>query len=274
VNCRFLGNRATNGVCGAMENTNSSPTLVNCIFSGNQSTYDGGALANYQGSENTKVINCTFGGNVAGTVGGAISMDSTALTLTNAILWGNSDSDGSTQDSQLTIFSGTPGVNDCIVQGWTGSLGGTGNSGSDPLFVDAAGADATAGTTDDNLRLGSRSPAIATGDTAALPPDTADLNANANTAEATPLDLDGGLRVVHGIVDMGAYEFIPGDFDRDGDVDLADFGYFQGCFNGPNRPYATTPCADADFDADEDADLVDFGRFQGCFNVPNRLPGC
>ncbi len=29
-----------------------------------------------------------------------------------------------------------------------------------------------------------------------------------------------------------------GDLDCDGDVDLADFGLFQACFNGPNRPAA------------------------------------
>jgi hypothetical protein len=29
-----------------------------------------------------------------------------------------------------------------------------------------------------------------------------------------------------------------GDFDGDGDVDLADFSIFQSCFNGPNRPAA------------------------------------
>ena len=28
------------------------------------------------------------------------------------------------------------------------------------------------------------------------------------------------------------------DFDTDGDVDLADFGQFRSCFNGPNRPPA------------------------------------
>ncbi len=31
---------------------------------------------------------------------------------------------------------------------------------------------------------------------------------------------------------------VAGDFDGDGDVDLADFGIFQACFNGPNRPPA------------------------------------
>jgi hypothetical protein len=64
------------------------------------------------------------------------------------------------------------------------------------------------------------------------------------------------------------------DFDDDGDVDLADFGHFQSCFNGPNRPPAqATGCDDADVDSDGDVDLADFGVFQGCFNGPNRPAG-
>jgi hypothetical protein len=72
------------------------------------------------------------------------------------------------------------------------------------------------------------------------------------------------------------------DADGDGDVDLADFGVFQGCFNGPNRPFNGPPvdqrqcqCFDT-APADGDVDLADFGVFQGCFNGPNRPPatGC
>jgi hypothetical protein len=68
-----------------------------------------------------------------------------------------------------------------------------------------------------------------------------------------------------------------GDYDEDGDVDLADFSHFQTCFNGPNRPYSfENGCADADIDGDGDVDLVDFSSFQACFNGPNRPPnaGC
>ncbi len=60
------------------------------------------------------------------------------------------------------------------------------------------------------------------------------------------------------------------DFDNDGDVDLGDFGFFQACFNGPNRGYPATECHAADFDNDGDVDLTDFARFQACFNGPNR----
>jgi len=64
------------------------------------------------------------------------------------------------------------------------------------------------------------------------------------------------------------------DLDLDGDVDLADFAMFQGCFNGPNRAPKQAACDDADFDKDADVDLLDFSAFQGCFNGPNRVPKC
>lgn len=77
------------------------------------------------------------------------------------------------------------------------------------------------------------------------------------------------------------------DADGDGDVDLDDFGIFQACFNGPNRPYNPAAdqrkCACMNSDAGTssdpvvpDVDLMDFGRFQGCFNGPNRpaIAGC
>jgi len=76
----------------------------------------------------------------------------------------------------------------------------------------------------------------------------------------------------------------PQDGDGDGDVDLSDFGAFQGCFNGPNRPYKPAPvdqrkCACMDVGDNpivNDIDLSDFNKFQGCFNGPNRPPkaGC
>ncbi len=62
-----------------------------------------------------------------------------------------------------------------------------------------------------------------------------------------------------------------GDYDDDGDADLADFSHFQTCFNGPNRPAADpVACLDADMDSDGDVDLADFGVFQACFNGPNN----
>ncbi len=85
----------------------------------------------------------------------------------------------------------------------------------------------------------------------------------------------------------------PGDFDLDGDVDLADFAVLQACFSGPNRPIllpvpsldggqaGPAPaaamqggCIDADLDGDADVDLTDYSAFAACFNGPNRPPAC
>jgi len=62
------------------------------------------------------------------------------------------------------------------------------------------------------------------------------------------------------------------DLDGDGDVDITDFGVFQRCFNGPNRPPSQNDCGPADLDGDADVDPSDFLVFQRCFNGPNRPP--
>ena len=83
------------------------------------------------------------------------------------------------------------------------------------------------------------------------------------------------------IVVTAGCNLYPQDQDNDNDVDLVDFGSFQACFNGPNRPWKGPPppvnvCRCMDNDGDNDVDLVDFGKFQNCFNGPNRAPkaGC
>jgi hypothetical protein len=60
------------------------------------------------------------------------------------------------------------------------------------------------------------------------------------------------------------------DFTHDCDVDLMDFGLFQSCFNGPNRPPAAGCTVNADANGEGSVDLIDFAVFQTCFNGPNR----
>lgn len=59
---------------------------------------------------------------------------------------------------------------------------------------------------------------------------------------------------------------LPGDFDLDHDVDMADFGYFTYCLLGPDAGIPL-PCVRADFDFDADVDLHDFQVFQQLFDV-------
>jgi hypothetical protein len=120
---------------------------------------------------------------------------------------------------------------------------------------------------------------------------TADLAPGVYTAMLVPLktrllrsDLDlaqaqSGFLMMTGSGVGSSFSFTVGtgpaaDFDKDGDVDLADFLHFQACFNGPNRPAQQPNCGDADFNADQDVDLADFLVFQACFNGPNRPPNC
>ena len=69
---------------------------------------------------------------------------------------------------------------------------------------------------------------------------------------------------------------VPGDFDRDGDVDYADFGHLEACFSGPTIPQTDPTCANAKLDEDADADLTDFGIFQRCYSGENNPadPSC
>jgi parallel beta-helix repeat protein len=196
----------------------STPTPTNCSFTGNTASSDGGGMYKHVGSDAT-ATNCTFTGNSAGASAGGICNFNNSPTLTNCILWANSDGGG--MDESAQIQGGTPDLEYCCVQGWTGSLGGVGNIGDDPLFKDADGPDGVFGTEDDNPELAAGSPCIDAGDNNAVPPDIADLDSDGNESERIPLDLAGNARFTDDparvdtgnpaagypeIVEMGAYE--------------------------------------------------------------------
>ncbi len=90
---------------------------------------------------------------------------------------------------------------------------GTGNvtSPSSPFIIDPTnGTDNTWGTADDTcgmLELNSSSSAVDAGSNALLQADRLDIDNDADTAEAIPLDLNNQVRVFSTAVDMGAYEF-------------------------------------------------------------------
>jgi subtilisin family serine protease len=66
-----------------------------------------------------------------------------------------------------------------------------------------------------------------------------------------------------------------GDFDDDGDIDLADYGVFLSCYNGANQPPQNpATCGVSDFDNDGDVDLTDYGVFLWCYNGPGKPPAC
>jgi hypothetical protein len=211
VNCIFVGNSAGRsggiGNGGGIHNDSGSPTLTNCVFSGNSANYVGGGI--YNEADSAPVLtNCTFTGNS----GVAIFIEG-STTVTNCIFWGNTDKNGMGESAQFRFYAdySTININYSCVQGWTGSLGGIGNIGADPLFWDTDGADDMMGTEDDNLRLLPGSPCI----------DTGDPNYVTGPNET---DLDDNARVIRGRIDMGAFEYQPRTIYVDDDAAGANDG--------------------------------------------------
>lgn len=85
-----------------------------------------------------------------------------------------------------------------------------------------------------------------------------------NTIPGAPVDVDG------------CPPHIPGDLDRDGDVDLVDWVQLYGCLFGPSTPVTDPGCTIADLIGSGFVDLRSVGGFQRCFsnaNVP-AAPSC
>jgi hypothetical protein len=218
TNCVLTGNRATSlydgggatyygtlNNCTLSNNSAQSDggasyggTLSHCTISGNSSHYGGGSYAgtlNYctlkgnssaqysgGGCYRSTLNSCILTGNSANFGGG-----SSRSTLNNCTLSGNSASyfgGGSDKDTlnNCIIFDNTINgstLNSC----WT----------SDPQFMDAESGD---------YRLQVSSPCIDTG---------------SNTIAPLGTDLDGNDRIIHGTVDIGAYEYAGFINDSDGD---------------------------------------------------------
>ncbi len=216
VECSFLFNMAGDG--GAICIGDSGPELVKCVISANEAFNRGGGVM-FDGDNRTVMINCLLNANWAGTDGAGIYDNAdTQLTmtnctlvsnwargmgggiytfgsprLTNCIIWDSRDIWGGGQASQIYATSWEPVVNCSCIEGWTGDYGGVGNTGADPRFVDADGADNQSGTEDDNLGLQPDSPCIDAGDNTAVPPSLV-------------TDIAGKPRLANHIVDIGAYE--------------------------------------------------------------------
>jgi len=177
--------------------------LTNCTFSGNVAMVRGGGMSNPWYYEPI-LINCTFTKNESSRCGGIYNGERSKATLTNCVLWANGDIGG--MDESAQIEGGTIIVNHCCIQRWSGKLGGTGNFGLDPSFVDPNGPDGKIGTLDDNLRLDLTSPCRNAGDNSAFPTDAGDLDKDGDLNEPIPFDIDGKPRILNGVVDLGAYE--------------------------------------------------------------------
>jgi hypothetical protein len=96
-NCEFSGNSAfmmmSIGSGGGMYNNNSSPTVSSCVFSTNTSAGNGGGM--YNGGSSPMVTDCTFSDNTAYSHGGGMYNDESSPTLTNTTFSANEATIGS-----------------------------------------------------------------------------------------------------------------------------------------------------------------------------------
>ncbi len=269
INCTFLSNVALTK--GGAVGGGGSIHFANCLFAGNTAVENGGAVS--LGNPDVVFSNCTLVANTTPGQAGGIYVTQGTASLVNCVAWGNTDASGATEPAQITGESTTLSVAYSCIEGLTGALGGAGNIGADPMFVDPLGPDGTAGTEDDDLRLLAGSPGIDAGHNWGVLPDYADLDADGDTAELTPFDLDGNPRFVAdpadsdpgcgtpAVVDMGAYEFQIGgpfdirlgDIDGDGVVGINDFLDLLAQWGA-----CTTECCLADLDFDGDVGIADF----------------
>lgn len=253
VDCVFLGNRS-DARGGAISNNVASITAVNCLFAGNQASRRSGAIELDLGT--LRLTNCTFSGNRAASVGGTTLVSESAhAILENCIFWGNTDDHPTGQSDQIQLFSGaTATVHYSLIQDWDGSLGGIGNFSADPLFVPGPAGDYYLSQT--AAGQGVNSPAVDAGS------DTA-VNLGLDTMTTRS---DEGLDI--GIVDIGYHfpitggKLMPGDFDRNGLIDLFDVSGLQNCFTGQGPTDVPPSCRIFDFVPDSAIDLTDYAALQ------------
>jgi hypothetical protein len=78
------------------------------------------------------------------------------------------------------------------------------------------------------------------------------------------LDTNKGAPIPMTSQSLSLGDFVRGDGDSDGDVELTDYSHLFGCLSGPNVP-GTDGCTRMDFDGDNRVDLADFVEFQTAF---------
>jgi len=265
-NCKIVGNTAYHG--GGIYCHYSSPSIINCLISGNSANPSlgwGGGIHSYESHHGLTVFNCTITGNSAIYGGGIGSMPlfgPTSMQIVDSILWNNIATNG----PQLGGYLRGATIDYSVVQGGQADIygpfpinWGEGNMEDDPLFVDPDGADDISGNQDDDFHLEQGSPCIDAG-TSEGAPET-DLAGNDRFDDPETPNTGAG---TYNYFDIGAYEYViacEGDFDGDNDVDGSDLAVFAADFG---RTDCTDDC-EGDFDGDGDVDGSDLAVFAADF---------
>jgi len=194
INCIISGNTASTSGGGIYCSWYSSSFIINCVISENSANYGGGIFC-YTYSSPT-ITNCVISGNTATAYGGGIFCQSySSPSITNNIISGNSN-------YGIYEYDGTsdPPTNyNCL---YNNSLNAYYDEGSIPLNVGQVNSFPGNGN---NISL---DPKFIGGGDFHLQITSPCIDAGLNTAPAIPLtDKDGKPRIINGTVDMGAYEY-------------------------------------------------------------------
>lgn len=220
---------------GAMGFFGGLPVIANTLVHGNEANGEG--AISLVGNADGLIVNATIADNetTGGGAGGVYVGGAAALYLRNSILWKNSGTFGTNEMQQLT----SPGLLDVAattVQGWSGALGGSGNTGADPLFANPVGPDGVPGNGDDDFRLTSLSNAIDNAMSEWLPEAFFPLDlGNAERFVDDLASADNGTGPI-AYLDRGCYEYqapaCPTDLNGDGQTDGADLAIMLGSWGG------------------------------------------
>ena len=117
LNSVVEGFTITNGDGGGMDIRDSSPTVIDCIFTENSARSGGGM--NIRDSNST-VTNCTFTRNSARNKGGGMNIEYSNSTVTNCMFTGNSTQEG----GGMCVVGGSLAITNCTFTGNSTAVGG------------------------------------------------------------------------------------------------------------------------------------------------------
>ncbi|MDD5063376.1 MAG: PQQ-binding-like beta-propeller repeat protein [Phycisphaerae bacterium] len=186
TNCTISGNYVEGGGGGIYSEEYSEPVITNCSITDNSAGGDGGGI--YCCNSYVRITNCTISGNSANDNGGGIYLLGSWLriSVTNSIIWGNTDSSGTGQSAQ--VYSGNPDVWFSCIQD------DNPDDANIPFGADKYNIDDDPCFADGDYHLLPASPCIETGNPFF-------------TYHTGDVDMDGQPRLMGRCVDMGADEF-------------------------------------------------------------------
>jgi Right handed beta helix region len=260
-NCVITGNTTTDSTGGAgvfVGGTGAgTASIVQCAIVGNGGAASGPGAGILVDAENATISNCIVAGNTcSGITNGAgvhFTTDTSTPSIRNSILFSNVAGIVTSAAAQLRhVGSGTVTASSCAIQNLTGALAGITQTNcfaySTSMLVDPKGPDGVFGTSDDDYHPTADSGLVDAGDTTVLPDDIGDLDSDGASFESVSRDFGFGERRVN----------MPAPDSGSGFGPPIDIGLFE---------FQPVQLSDPDFTNDGFVDAADLGILLGAWNT-------